>query len=69
MRSSRTGLSPDWGRGFNEAFTDLISHDDDLVRAEFTDLTRGAWCPATAECLPVPEAPGTAGGSRHPGDR
>jgi hypothetical protein len=67
MRSPRTGLSPDWGRGFNEAFADMISHDDDLVRAEFTDLTRRAWRPAAAECLPVPEAPETAGGGPAPG--
>ena len=63
MRSSRTGLPSDWGRGFNEAFADMISHDDDLVRAEFTDLTRGSWRPTTAGCLPVPEAPETAPGS------
>ena len=45
-----TGLSPEWDRGFDEAFTDLVSHDDDLVRAEFTSLTRAAW--------PVQQLPG-----------
>jgi hypothetical protein len=38
-----TGLSPEWDRRFDEEFTDLVSHDDDLVRAEFTHLTRTAW--------------------------
>ena len=38
-----TGLSPEWDRGFDEAFADLVSHDDDLVRAEFTSLTRAIW--------------------------
>ena len=38
-----TGLSPEWDRGFDEAFADLVSHDDDLVRAEFTSLTRATW--------------------------
>ena len=37
-----TGLSPEWDRGFDEAFTDLVSDDDDLVRAEFTSLIRAA---------------------------
>ncbi len=38
-----TGLSPEWDRGFDEAFTDLVSHDDDLVRAEFTGLIQQSW--------------------------
>jgi len=43
MPRSHTGLSPEWDRNFDEVFTDLISHDDDLVRAEFTSLTRAYW--------------------------
>ncbi|GAB3837355.1 hypothetical protein ACFPIJ_16875 [Dactylosporangium cerinum] len=38
-----TGLSPEWDRRFDEAFTDLVSHDDDLVRAEFTGLIQRSW--------------------------
>ena len=48
---ARTGLSPEWDRGFDEAFTDLICSDDDLVRAEFDALIRSSWRP------PVPPAP------------
>ena len=44
-----TGLSPEWDRGFDEAFTDLVSHDDEFVRAEFASLTREAW--------PIPWSP------------
>lgn len=33
-----TALSPEWDRGFDEAFTDLISSDPELVRAEFDAL-------------------------------
>jgi len=45
MRSApRTGLSPEWWEpGVDEVFTDLISHDDDFVRAEFASLTRASW--------------------------
>lgn len=38
-----TGLSPEWDRRFDEAFTDLVSRDDDLVRTEFASLTRASW--------------------------
>ena len=38
-----TSLSPEWDRGFDEAFTDLVTHDDDLVRAEFTRLVEQSW--------------------------
>jgi hypothetical protein len=33
-----TALSPEWDRGFDEAFTELISGDPDLLRAEFDAL-------------------------------
>ena len=36
-----TGLSPEWDRRFDAAFTDLISSDADLVRIEFDALIRG----------------------------
>jgi hypothetical protein len=47
-----TGLSPDWDRGFDEAFTDLITNDEDLVRAEFDALISASWR------QPPPAAPG-----------
>jgi hypothetical protein len=31
-------LSPEWDRWFDEAFTDLVTSDTDLVRAEFDAL-------------------------------
>jgi hypothetical protein len=37
-----TALSPEWDRGFDEAFTELISADPDLVRAEFDALPDAA---------------------------
>jgi hypothetical protein len=42
MASPGTGLSPEWDRWFDEAFTDLISSDDELVRAEFEGLVGAA---------------------------
>jgi hypothetical protein len=42
MASPGTGLSPEWDRWFDEAFTDLISSDDELVRAEFEALVDAA---------------------------
>lgn len=35
---ARTALSPEWDHGFDEAFTDLITADPDLVRGEFDAL-------------------------------
>jgi len=35
---ARTALSPEWDRGFDEAFTDLVTSDPDWVRAEFDAL-------------------------------
>jgi hypothetical protein len=50
-----TGLSPEWDRGFDEAFADLVSHDDDFVRAEFTGLIKASWPTRPA---PGPRQPG-----------
>lgn len=55
-----TGLSPEWDRGFDEAFTDLVSRDDDLVRAEFISLTRAFW--------PAGREPGDRLGEERPVD-
>jgi len=41
--SAATGLSPEWDRWFDEAFTDLITGDEELVRAEFDDLVASSW--------------------------
>ncbi|WP_436535916.1 hypothetical protein [Actinoplanes sp. HUAS TT8] len=34
----RTALSPEWDHGFDEAFTELVTGDPDLVRNEFDAL-------------------------------
>jgi hypothetical protein len=53
-----TALSPEWDRGFDEAFTELICGDPDLVRAEFDALIGANFDePPT---LPVPPAPSAA---------
>jgi hypothetical protein len=41
--SASTGLSPEWDRWFDEAFTDLITGDADLLRTEFDDLIASSW--------------------------
>jgi len=38
-----TALSPEWDRGFDEAFAELISSDDDLVQVEFDALIAATW--------------------------
>jgi len=40
---ANTGLSPEWDRWFDEAFTELISHDEELVRTEFDALINASW--------------------------
>lgn len=50
-----TALSPEWDRGFDEAFTELISADPDLVRAEFDALIGANFDQPPAP--PVPPAP------------
>ena len=53
MAQPHTALSPEWDRWFDEAFTDLISSDAELTRAEFDTLI--------AAVLPAPPAPIDAG--------
>jgi hypothetical protein len=43
VAEAKTGLSPEWDRWFDEAFTDLIINDDDLVREEFDALVGASW--------------------------
>ena len=56
---SSTGLSPEWDRWFDEAFTDLITHDEDLIRQEFDALISASW-QCTSPPPPAPPAPPTA---------
>jgi hypothetical protein len=58
-----TGLSPEWDRWFDEAFTDLISSDDELVRAEFDALVgaSGSGSPPPPAPPAPPDAPGDPG--------
>jgi len=58
-----TGLSPEWDRWFDEAFTDLISSDDEWVRAEFDALV-GA---SDGGCPPPPAPPAPPAAPDHPG--
>jgi hypothetical protein len=52
-----TALSPEWDRGFDEAFTELISGDPDLVRAEFDALIGASFDePPTPPAPPAPSA-------------
>jgi len=53
-----TALSPEWDRGFDEAFTELICGDPDLVRAEFDALIGAGFDDPPPP--PAPPAPSTA---------
>jgi len=53
MTSANTGLSPEWDRWFDEAFTDLITHDEELIRQEFDALIGASW----RRSSPPPPAP------------
>ena len=63
-----TALSPEWDRGFDEAFTELICGDPDLVRAEFDALIGAGFddppeppappAPSAARPAPSPPQPG-----------
>jgi hypothetical protein len=61
-----TALSPEWDRWFDEAFSDLISGDDDLVRAEFDALIAAGWPEPPPS--PPPPAPSAADPSGPPAD-
>lgn len=53
-----TALSPEWDRGFDEAFTELISSDPELVRAEFDELIEAGFNEPPEP--PAPPAPSAA---------
>jgi hypothetical protein len=69
---ARTALSPEWDRGFDEAFTDLVTSDPDLVRDEFDALVGANWNEPPES--PPPPAPATGPSQAppprsRPGDR
>jgi hypothetical protein len=54
---ARTALSPEWDHGFDEAFTDLVTSDPDLVREEFDALIGANWDePPEPPAPPAPPA-------------
>ncbi|MFD0517390.1 hypothetical protein [Paractinoplanes durhamensis] len=56
-----TALSPEWDRGFDEAFTELITSDPDLVAAEFDALIGANFDePPTPPAPPAPPVPSGA---------
>ena len=59
-----TALSPEWDRGFDEAFTELISSDVDLVRAEFDALIGANFTEPPPP--PAPPAPSAGQPASHP---
>jgi hypothetical protein len=60
-----TALSPEWDRGFDEAFTELICSDLDLVRSEFDALIAASFDDPPSP--PGPPAPSAAPPApRHP---
>ena len=58
---AKTGLSPEWDRGFDEAFTELVTGDPDLVREEFDALIGANFTEP-----PAPPAPPTSGSPATP---
>jgi len=50
-------LNPEWDHWFDEAFTDLVTGDDDLVQAEFAEMMEATWRPFPAA---PPASPPTA---------
>jgi hypothetical protein len=50
---ARTALSPEWEHGFDDEFTELVTGDPELVRAEFDALIDACW-------NEPPEEPGPA---------
>ncbi|WP_433367870.1 hypothetical protein ACQPZX_40460 [Actinoplanes sp. CA-142083] len=56
LAQAGTALSPEWDRGFDEAFTELICGDPDLVRTEF-DALIGASFDDPPPSSPSPPSP------------
>ena len=54
---ARTALSPEWDRGFDEAFSELVTSDPDWVRDEFDELIGANWTePPEPPAPPAPSA-------------
>ncbi|MEU7901689.1 hypothetical protein [Actinoplanes sp. NPDC049118] len=52
-----TALSPEWDRGVDEAFAEIVSGDRDLVRAEFEAIVGAAFDePPEPPAPPAPSA-------------
>ena len=62
-----TALSPEWDRGFDEAFTELICGDPDLVRAEFDALINAGFDEPPPPEPPAPSAAEPAPSHPQPG--
>jgi hypothetical protein len=63
-----TALSPEWDRGFDEAFIELVCGDPDLVRAEFDALIGASFDdPPPPPAPPAPSAARPAPSHRQPG--
>jgi hypothetical protein len=62
-----TALSPEWDRGFDDAFTELITSDPELVRTEFDALIGASFDePPTPPPPPAPPAAEPAGSRPEP---
>ncbi|MDT5025001.1 MAG: hypothetical protein QOE61_1427 [Micromonosporaceae bacterium] len=70
MAGPTTALSPEWDRWFDETFTDLISNNEDLTRAEFDALVSASWPapapPASSDAARDSLGDSTAGGREPP---
>ena len=63
-----TALSPEWDRGFDEAFAELICGDPDLLRAEFDALIGASFDePPPPPAPPAPSAARPAPAHPQPG--
>jgi len=61
LAKAGTALSPEWDRGFDEAFTELITSDPELVRTEFDALIGASFDePPTPPVPPAPPVPSGA---------
>jgi hypothetical protein len=65
LAQAGTALSPEWDRGFDEAFTELICGDPDLVRAEFDALIGAGF----DETPPPPASPAPSAARPTPSHR
>lgn len=71
-----TALSPEWDRGFDEAFAELISGDPEPVRAEFDAIIDAGFNeppeppapPAPSAARPAPLRPGHGSSAEAPAD-